>query len=63
MIGDKFSDIGLGNNFHIPSILVLTGEGSKSFSQRNKYQIRPDFVVKDLWEATKLIEIINNKRR
>ena len=29
VIGDKFSDIGLGNNFHIPSILVLTGEGSK----------------------------------
>lgn len=59
VIGDKFSDIELGSNFHIPSILVLTGEGEKSFKQRGNYKIKPDFVVKDLWEATKLIKIIN----
>lgn len=62
VIGDKFSDIGLGNNFHIPSILVLTGEGTKSFNQRNDHKAKPDFVVKDLWEAVKLIEIINRKK-
>jgi len=55
IVGDKISDIELGHNFSLNTILVLTGEGKKTFLNRNNYSVKPDFVVKDLWEAVKLI--------
>ena len=61
VIGDKMSDIELGYNFHLKTILVLTGEGKKTFSKREIYNINPDFVVKDLWEAIKIIKLLDNK--
>lgn len=59
IIGDKASDIQLGNNFNLKTILVLTGEGEKTFRDRNKYSYKANFIVKDLWEAAKLIENLN----
>ncbi len=59
VIGDKISDIELGHNFNLKTILVLTGEGEKTFLNRNNYRVRPHFVVKDIWEAVKVIKLIN----
>lgn len=59
VIGDKISDIELGYNFNIKTILVRTGEGNKTFLERNKHSIKADFVVKDLWEATKIIKLLD----
>jgi len=59
IIGDKISDIELGNNFNLNTILVLTGEGKKTFLNRNNLSLQPDFVVKDLWEAAKIIKILD----
>jgi histidinol-phosphate phosphatase family protein len=59
VIGDKLSDIKLGHNFNLKTILVLTGEGRNTFLERENSPIRPDFVVKDLWEAAKVIEKLN----
>ncbi len=56
MIGDKISDIMLGNNFNLTTILVLTGNGLKTFQNRAKYKVKPHFIVEDLYEAAKLIE-------
>lgn len=61
VIGDKISDIELGYNFHLKTILVLTGEGRETFKLINTTSIKPDFVVKDLWEASKIIKLIDNK--
>lgn len=61
VIGDKISDINFGKNFNIKTILVLTGEGQNTFYNREKYQVKPDFVVKDLWQATKIIKVLDNK--
>ncbi len=59
VIGDKASDIELGKNFHLNTILVLTGEGERTFLNRNNLSLQPDFVVKDLWEAAKIIKILD----
>lgn len=59
VIGDKISDIELGHNFNLTSILVLTGEGEKTFLDTHNSSVKPDFVVKDIWEAAKLIKILN----
>ena len=55
VIGDKISDIKLGSNFNLKTILVLTGEGQKTVLNREQYSVKPDFVVKDLMQAAKLI--------
>jgi len=59
VIGDKMSDIELGHNFNMKTILVLTGQGKNTFLNRANYSVKPDFVVKDLWEAVKMIKIID----
>jgi D-glycero-D-manno-heptose 1,7-bisphosphate phosphatase len=56
MIGDKISDIELGHKFNLKTILVLSGEGKKTFLNRELYDVKPDFVVNDLWQATEIIE-------
>ena len=62
MIGDKFSDIGFGKNAGLRTIFVRSGGGENEFLQKRyetKYQ--PDYVVKDLSVAVKLIEELGNK--
>ena len=61
VIGDKMSDIDLGYNFHLKTILVLTGEGKETFKHLHTSSIKADFVVKDLWEASKIIKLLDNK--
>ena len=62
MIGDRFSDIGFGENAGLKTILVLSGGGEKAFiNNRNETEYKPDFVVKDLSVAVKLIEELENK--
>ncbi len=62
MIGDKFSDIGFGKNAGLRTIFVRSGGGENEFLQnRNETEFKPDFVVKDLSVAVKLIEELENK--
>ncbi len=51
MIGDKTSDIKAGENAGIKTILVKTGKAGND----KKYNINPDYVCKDLLEASELI--------
>ena len=50
VIGDRKSDIELGQNAHCKTILVLTGNGS-----RIKNDVNPDYVAEDLLDAAKWI--------
>jgi len=62
MIGDKFSDIGFGKNAGLRTIFVRSGGGENEFLQkRNETEYKPDFIVKDLSVAVKLIEALENK--
>ncbi len=57
MIGDKYSDIGFGKKTGLKTIFVRSGGGENEFLQnRNETEYQPDFVVKDLLVAVKLIE-------
>ena len=62
MIGDRFSDIGFGKNAGLRTIFVRSGGGENEFLQkRNETEYKPDFVVKDLSVAVRLIEELENK--
>lgn len=62
MIGDRYSDIGFGKNAGLRTIFVRSGVGENEFVQnRNEAEFKPDFVVKDLSVAVKLIEELENK--
>ena len=62
MIGDKFSDIGFGKKAGLRTIFVRSGAGENEFLlNRNETKFKPDFVVKDLSVAVKLIEELENK--
>ena len=50
-VGDKTSDIKTGKNAGCKTILIKTGYAGKD----KKYNITPDFTVKNLYEAVKLI--------
>ncbi|MBR3601196.1 MAG: HAD family hydrolase [Lachnospiraceae bacterium] len=52
MVGDRASDIELGKNAGVKTILVESGYGSKKM----EYDIQADFTVEDLREAVKIIE-------
>jgi len=57
MIGDRYSDIGFGKNAGLRTIFVRSGGGENEFLQnRNETEYKPDFIVKDLSVAVKLIE-------
>ena len=56
VIGDKKTDIELGENGGCKTILVLTGNGMET-----KNKIKADFVAEDLLEAAKWI--LNNDRQ
>lgn len=61
MIGDKMSDIEFGKNAGLQTILVLTGHGKYVFENRENWNIKPDYVVKNVLVAIKLIKKINRK--
>ncbi len=62
MIGDRYSDIGFGKNAGLKTILVRSGDGENEFFQkRNETEYEPNFVVKDLAVAVKLIEELEKK--
>jgi len=48
LIGDKTSDIQTGKNAGCKTILVETGYAGRD----NLVSVKPDFVAKDLWDAT-----------
>lgn len=62
MIGDRESDIGFGKNAGLKTILVRSGNGENEFlNNRNDTEYHPDYVVKDLSLAVKLIEELESK--
>lgn len=52
LIGDSTGDILAGKRAKLKTILVKTGYGGKD----GKYQVKPDFTVKNLTEAVKIIK-------
>lgn len=62
MIGDRHSDIEFGINAGMKTILLLSGNGEKAFyEEMPEWKTKPDFVVKDLLAAAKLIGSICKK--
>jgi D,D-heptose 1,7-bisphosphate phosphatase len=56
MIGDKYTDIEFGKRAGLKTILLLTGDGENEFlNNRNNWIYKPDFIVKNLLAAAKLI--------
>jgi len=63
MIGDRHSDIAFGKKAGLKTILLLSGNGEKEFVNDMKdWKHKPDFVVKDLMVAARLIESLNNSQ-
>ncbi len=54
IIGDKLTDIKLGKNTNMKTILLLTGYGRKE-KRKIDETIRPDFICKNLFSAAKII--------
>ncbi|PLV60126.1 HAD-IIA family hydrolase [Thermotoga sp. KOL6] len=55
MVGDRlYTDVKLGKNAGIVSILVLTGE--TTLDDLSRSDVKPDFVFKNLYELSKAIE-------
>ncbi|MBI5236476.1 MAG: HAD family hydrolase [Deltaproteobacteria bacterium] len=52
VVGDKASDVWLGRNLNVKTVLVLTGDGKKELSKLNP---APDFVADDLSGAVDMI--------
>jgi lipopolysaccharide heptosyltransferase II len=62
-IGDKLSDVMLGQNMGGKGVLVLTGFGKRELQKiKDKSNIKPDFVVENLLEAAVLIQKDCQKR-
>lgn len=56
MIGDRHSDIAFGKKAGLKTILLLSGNGEKEFiKEMRDWEYQPDFVVKDLLAAARLI--------
>ncbi len=51
LVGDKTSDIKAGKNIRCKTILVKTGWGGRD----KRFRVKPHFIVKNLYEAAKLI--------
>ena len=56
VIGDKLTDIETGKKLNIKTVLVMTGKTKKPINQK----ISPNFIAKDLYEASKIIENLKN---
>ncbi len=56
VIGDKYTEIVLGNNAGARSVLVLTGYGRGEYELfKNTWDHQPDFIAEDLLEAVQWI--------
>jgi D-glycero-D-manno-heptose 1,7-bisphosphate phosphatase len=51
VIGDKLSDVELGKNLGVKTVLVLTGYGKTEAKKPEIKQIKPDFIADDLYGA------------
>lgn len=57
VIGDRLSDVGLGMNAKMESILLLTGHGKKESKKIGTYpKTKPDFIAKNLLEAAEYLQ-------
>src|SRR3990172_6752341 len=57
VIGDRLSDVGLGKNAEIKSILLFTCHGKKESKKITAFsKSKPDFIAKNLLEAAKLLQ-------
>jgi histidinol-phosphate phosphatase family protein len=60
MIGDRYTDIVFGKKAGLRTILLRSGNGEKEFIHAMPHwEIKPDFVVKDLLVAARLIESLD----
>ena len=55
VIGDHPHDVEMGKKAGCKTIYVLTGHGKKHKSALKKKNIKPDYIVKNLYEAAKII--------
>jgi D-glycero-D-manno-heptose 1,7-bisphosphate phosphatase len=63
MIGDRYSDIVFGYKAGMKTILLLSGNGEKAFHEEMPgWEIKPDFVIKDLMAAANFISSYTNKQ-
>jgi len=60
-VGDTKSDTLTGFHAGLKTILVLSGRADRK--QINEWGVKPDFVVKDLFAATKIVMTNNNNKR
>jgi histidinol-phosphate phosphatase family protein len=62
MIGDRYSDIAFGKKAGMKAVLLLSGNGEKEFLEgMQDWECKPDFVVKDLMAAAKLIAALSEQ--
>lgn len=54
-VGDKLSDVGLGNNMGGKGVLVLSGHGQEQLENIEESEFEPDFIAKNILEAARLI--------
>ena len=55
LVGDKIIDIVTGYRAGCKTILVLTGHGNDELKKNEKMNIKPDYISKDLYGASQII--------
>ncbi len=56
MVGDRYGDIELAHSVGAHSIFVLSGYGLGEYEQqRHNWKVQPEWVVKDLLEAARIV--------
>jgi D-glycero-D-manno-heptose 1,7-bisphosphate phosphatase len=55
MIGDHYSDVECAHRAGARGILLLTGHGQAAWSQRDQWQVAPDWVAEDLFAAVQWV--------
>jgi D-glycero-D-manno-heptose 1,7-bisphosphate phosphatase len=63
VIGDKASDINLASAVGARGVLVLTGYGSETLAQRERWPCEPEFVSDNLLDAVRMILDDESPRR
>ncbi len=62
LIGDKISDIEAGYRAGCKTILVLTGQGNYELKKISKMNIKPNYILKDLYTAVQTINRSNKNK-
>lgn len=55
LIGDHYSDVECAHRAGARGILLLTGHGQAAWSQRDQWQVAPDWVAEDLFAAVQWV--------